>query len=109
LQAKSASSRSLFTISAGLSVACDFLTPLAKLLVGILLNWCHFCFPAAVCRYERAIAAVDVSVATMVWCEKHHWTLFAIIHDKALPIPVTINVMYQVFSLYEDVEKIVRF
>ena len=52
---------------------------------------------------------MDVSVATMVWCEKHHWTLFAIIHDKALPIPVTINVMYQVFSLYEDVEKIVRF
>ena len=30
-----------------------------------------------------------------------------IIHDKTLP--VTTNVLYQVFSPYEDVEKIVRF
>jgi len=43
----------------------------------------------------------------MVWCEKHHRALFVIIHDIALP--VTTNVLYQVFSPDGDVEKIVRF
>ena len=43
----------------------------------------------------------------MTSCEKHHRALFVIIHDKALLI--TTNVLYQVFSPYEDVEKIARF
>jgi len=43
----------------------------------------------------------------MTWCEKHHRALFVIIYDKALP--VTTNVLYQVFSPYGDVEKISRF
>ena len=43
----------------------------------------------------------------MTWCEKHHQVLFVIIHDKTLL--VTTNVLYQVFSPYVDVEKIVRF
>jgi len=43
----------------------------------------------------------------MAWCEKHHRALFVIIHDKELP--VTKNLLYQVFSHYGEVEKIVRF
>jgi len=43
----------------------------------------------------------------MVWCEKQQRALFVFIHDKELP--VTTNVLYQVFSLYGDVEKIARF
>jgi len=53
------------------------------------------------------LVALIAIVATMTWCEKHHRALFVIIHDKALP--VTINVLYQVFSPYADIEKIVRF
>lgn len=43
----------------------------------------------------------------MAWCEKHHRALFVIIHDKELP--VTKNLLYQVFSPYGEVEKIARF
>ena len=54
------------------------------------------------CEKTRA-----TTVATMVWCEKHHWALFVNIHDKVLPIMTT--VLYQVFSPYEEVEKISKF
>jgi len=43
----------------------------------------------------------------MAWCEKHHRALFVITHDKELP--VTKNLLYQVFSCYGEVEKIARF
>jgi len=46
-------------------------------------------------------------VTTMVWCEEHYPALSVIIPDKTLL--VTTNVMYQVFSPYRDVKKIVRF
>jgi len=43
----------------------------------------------------------------MAWCEKQNRALFVIIHDKELP--VTKNLLYQVFSRYEEVDKITRF
>jgi len=43
----------------------------------------------------------------MARCEKHHRALFVIIHDKELL--VTTHVLYQVFSLYGEVENIFKF
>ena len=43
----------------------------------------------------------------MAWCEKHHRVLFVIIHGKELL--VTTRVLYQVFSPYEEAEKIFKF
>ena len=50
---------------------------------------------------------LTATIGIMVWCEKQQRALFVFIHDKELP--VTTNVLYQVFSLYGDVEKIARF
>ena len=43
----------------------------------------------------------------MGWCENHHRALFVITHDKVLP--VTTNVLYQVFYSYGDTGKNARF
>jgi len=47
------------------------------------------------------------SVAIMAWCDKHHRALFVTIHDKELP--GTTRVLYQVFSLYGEVEIFFKF
>ena len=53
--------------------------------------------------------AATVNKLLHLWpgVEKHHRALFVIIHDKKLP--VTKNLLYQVFSCYGEVEKIARF
>jgi len=48
-----------------------------------------------------------LQVATMGWCGRHHQALFVIIHNKELP--VTTNVLHQVFSPYGEVENITKF
>ena len=75
---------------------------LTRLLTEILPNKCHFCSPVILPCYCYCCIA-----ASMAWCEKHHWAVFMIIRGKEFP--ATINVLYQVFSPYGEVEKMAQF